>query len=101
MARFSFAEVPSTGGVGCSISTAMYAVFGILAVVLGLFQQNSVTPEQRQKWEAQARKFEEDSVRINDLAGRIKSEADARVLVDSIAELFAKELPPAWVTGQI
>lgn len=33
---------------------------------------------------------------INDLAGRIHSEADASALVDKIAALFADALPPAW-----
>jgi hypothetical protein len=36
------------------------------------------------------------AIQINDLAGRIHSEADASAYVSSIAVLFANELPPAW-----
>lgn len=38
---------------------------------------------------------------INDLAGRIHSEADSSALVDKIAALFADALPPAWATQGI
>jgi hypothetical protein len=41
------------------------------------------------------------AVRINELAGRIHSEADASALVSEIAVLFAKELPPAWASSTI
>ena len=41
------------------------------------------------------------AIRINDLAGRIQSEADASALVSEIAGLLAKELPPAWSSGSI
>jgi hypothetical protein len=39
------------------------------------------------------------AIRINELAGRIQSDADASALVSEIAGLFAKELPPAWAGG--
>jgi len=38
---------------------------------------------------------------MNELAENIKSEADARALVDAVAEMFADHLPPSWVTGGI
>jgi hypothetical protein len=41
------------------------------------------------------------AIRINDLAGRINSEADAHAVVSEIAGLFAEELPPAWASGSI
>ncbi len=41
------------------------------------------------------------AIRINDLAGRIHSEADAEALVSQIADLFTKELPPVWARGDI
>jgi hypothetical protein len=41
------------------------------------------------------------AIRINDLAGRIYSEADASALVSEIADLFAAELPPAWSSNGI
>ena len=39
------------------------------------------------------------AIRINELAGRIQSDADASALVSEIARLFAKGLPPAWAGG--
>ena len=36
------------------------------------------------------------AIRINDLAGRVHTEADATAYVSEIASLFAKELPPVW-----
>jgi hypothetical protein len=39
------------------------------------------------------------AIRINELAGRMRSEAEASVVVSEIAGLFAKELPPAWASG--
>jgi hypothetical protein len=41
------------------------------------------------------------AIQINDLAGRIHSEADASAYVSAIAALFAKELPPAWTLHDI
>jgi hypothetical protein len=41
------------------------------------------------------------AIRINELAGRIHSEADASIFVSEIAGLFARELPPAWASGSI
>ncbi len=41
------------------------------------------------------------TLEINDLAGRIHSEADASALVDKIAEKFADTLPPSWMTRGI
>jgi hypothetical protein len=39
------------------------------------------------------------AIEINDLAGRIRSEADAKALVDKIADVFAASLPPSWMTS--
>jgi hypothetical protein len=39
------------------------------------------------------------AIRINELAGRIHSEADANALVSEIAGVFVKELPSAWVVS--
>ena len=41
------------------------------------------------------------AIRINDLAGRIHSEADASTFVSEIAGFLAKELPPAWASSGI
>jgi hypothetical protein len=45
--------------------------------------------------------FHQASVRMNDLAGRIHSEADARQLIDMVAEEFAEMLPPMWATEMV
>src|SRR6267378_37169 len=41
------------------------------------------------------------AVRINELAGRVHSEADTSAVVSEIVVLFAKELPPAWASSSI
>lgn len=41
------------------------------------------------------------TIRINDLAERIQSEADANVVVAEIAALFSKEMPSAWLARGI
>ena len=41
------------------------------------------------------------AIQINDLAGGIRSEADAAAYVSAIAVLFAKELPPAWTQRDV
>jgi len=41
------------------------------------------------------------AIQINDLAGRIHSEAEASAYVSAIAVLFANELPPAWTQHDI
>jgi len=42
----------------------------------------------------------QEVVRLNDLAGHIKTESDAENLIDSIAKLFEDELPPPWATHE-
>lgn len=41
-------------------------------------------------------RYKQAAIRINELAGRIQSEADANAVVSEIAGFFATELPPAW-----
>jgi len=45
------------------------------------------------------------AIQINDLAGRIESEANARMIVDAIANLFTEGSPPTlpaeWVTSNV
>src|SRR5512140_3582903 len=55
------------------------------------------------KEEAQRRAQEESqrTERINELAGNIRSEQDARAVVDLVAQTFEKDLPPAWSTAQL
>lgn len=80
-------------------------VLGLLVVLAAFFQQGVPSPEQqarmRQEAEAVAKKYRDEAVRLNDVAGHIRSEADARALVDSVAEMFAQELPPEWATAGV
>ena len=48
-----------------------------------------------------AAEFREASIRLNDLAGQITSAADARKLVDGVAQIFSDELPPAFATAAV
>src|SRR5580704_8325455 len=41
------------------------------------------------------------AIRINDLAARIHSQADADAMISEIADLFEKELPPVWAMSII
>jgi len=41
------------------------------------------------------------SIRVNELAAHIGSEADARAYVDAVADMFADSLPPSWATRGI
>jgi len=43
----------------------------------------------------------EAAVQINELAGHLRSPNDARKLVDMVAAVFAKELPPEWATASL
>ena len=80
----------------------MYALCLIVALLITGFQQSEGSREaMRLRAEADARKYEEQAIRLNDAAGNIHSEADARAIVDSVAQMFAKELPPAWMTAEL
>ena len=73
----------------------------LFALVIACFQTGgsvvSQLSDQRQAEESYLR-HKNAAVRINDLAGRIHSEADARNYVSEIAVLFAKELPPVYTS---
>ena len=66
-------------------------------------QQGIVTAPSQLSAEQAARieHARQTATEINDLAGRIHSEADASALVDKIAALFAGALPPAWASQGI
>lgn len=55
----------------------------------------------RRELEAKSKADREAALRVNELAGRIHSEADARELTDAIAKLFADSLPSEWVAERI
>jgi hypothetical protein len=77
-------------------------IFGLaLALILA-------TPPQDNSPDAQAalqrahdayERHHQAALRINDLAARIHSQADAESMVGEIATLFENELPPLWATG--
>jgi hypothetical protein len=77
----------------------------VFVLALGYPQQESPKTEEHSVAQREAHlryeRFRQQSIRINELAGSIKSEADARALVDSVAELFADQLPPSWATIEI
>jgi hypothetical protein len=77
----------------------------IFALIIGAPQQDSgsAAPQAavQQRAHDEYERHKQAAIRINDLAGRINSEADANAVVSEIAGLFAKELPPAWASGSI
>jgi hypothetical protein len=74
----------------------MIALGLILALTIGAPQQGSSVESQTtvpQRAHDEYERHRQAAIRINELAGRIQSEADASALVSEIAGLFAKELP--------
>jgi hypothetical protein len=77
----------------------------VFALSIGAPQQESRSTESQATMKQQAHdeyeRHKQAAIRINELARRIHSEADASAVVSEIAGLFAKELPPAWASGSI
>ncbi len=77
--------------------------FLALALLLPLFQLGQPAPEDlerlRQQAKAVAEKHRQDAIRINELAGNLRTEDDARKLVDAVAEIFAEHL--RWVPRDV
>jgi hypothetical protein len=77
----------------------------VFALIIGAPQQDSRSIESQATMKQQAHdeyeRHKQSAIRINELAGRIQSEADASAVVSEIAGLFAKELPPALASGSI
>lgn len=59
------------------------------------------SPEVMRQITEQRRRMIANANAINDLAGQIQSQDDARKLVDLTAAEFSKELPPRWATWPI
>jgi hypothetical protein len=82
----------------------MYSFVIAIALIVAVLQQSD-SAEARATMQRRAHdeyeQHKQAAILINDLAGRINSEADASALVSEIAGLFAKELPPAWASGGI
>jgi len=73
-------------------------IFALLAAVP---HQSSSTESQtsvQQRAHAEYERHKQAAIRINDLAERIHSEAEASAFVSEIAAVFAKELPAAWAS---
>src|ERR1700674_1056531 len=82
----------------------MTALGLILALIIGASQQSGSVESQatmQQRANSEYERHTQSAIRINDLAGRIHSEADASAFVSEIAGLFARELPPAWASRDI
>ncbi len=81
----------------------MIALGLVFALIVGSPQQGSSTESQATMQDAQSayERHTQAAIRINELAAQIRSEADASAVVGEIAELFAKDLPPAWTSSSI
>lgn len=76
----------------------------VLALVVAAPQRSDSTESQttmQQHSHDEYERHRQAAIRINELAGRVQSEADASALVSEIAGLFAKKLPPAWASSSI
>lgn len=76
-------------------------VFALLVAVLQQGDSAGSQTAMQQRAKELYERHKQSAIRINELAGRIQSEADASAVVSEIAGLFAKELPPDWASGSI
>jgi len=86
----------------CSSPFALIGLaFALIVVVLhktdSAYSQSAFQPGASGAYEY----HKQAAIRINNLAGNIHSEADAKVYVSEIVSWFAKELPPVWASGGI
>ena len=72
--------------------------FAIALLFLQMGEPAKDAEQMRREASEAAEKYREDALRLNDLAGHIRTESDAESLVDDIAKLFKDELPPPWAT---
>jgi hypothetical protein len=83
----------------------MFLYWLMFALVFGYPQQESPKPEEltaaRREASLRYERFRQESIRVNELAAHIGSEADARAYVDALAGMFADSLPPSWATRGI
>ena len=68
-----------------------------LPFVLLLLEQADNKPAEPSPWEV----HRQIAIPINDLAGRIHSQSDARQLIDAMASEFGKDLPSVWLSRSI
>jgi hypothetical protein len=82
----------------------MTALGLILALIIGASQQSGSVESQatmQQQANSEYERHTQAAIRINDLAGRIHSEADASAFVSEIAGLLSNALPPVWASSGI
>jgi hypothetical protein len=83
----------------------MFFYWLMFALLFGYPRQESPKPEDltaaRREASLRYERFRQESIRVNELAAHIKSEADARAYVDAVADMFADSLPPSWATRGI
>ena len=85
----------------------MQSLFSLLAIAFAFcivafgqgnsYPHSAAQPGTRDAYEQQ----KQSAIRINDLAGRIRSEADASAYLSEIADVFTSELPPVWVQNDL
>src|SRR5229473_1415357 len=83
----------------------MFLYWLMFALVFGYPQQESPKPEEltaaRREASPRYERFRQESIRVNELAAHIGSEADARAYVDAVADMFADSLPPSWTMPNV
>src|SRR2546425_1548363 len=77
----------------------------ILALAFTDPQQSTPTSDEqatmRQRAQLEHERDRQAAIQLNELAGRIHSEADALAFVEGIADIFADSLPAAWAGPSI
>ena len=77
----------------------------LLALAFTDPQQSTRTPDEqvtmRQRAQLERERHWQAAIQLNELAGRIHSEADALAFVEGIADIFADSLPAAWAGPSI
>ena len=82
----------------------MIVLWLILALAFTDPQQSTPTPDEQatmQRAQLEHERHRQAVVQLNELAGRIHSEADALAFVEGIADIFADSLPAAWAGPSI
>jgi hypothetical protein len=83
----------------------MFLYWLMVVLVFGYPQQQGPKPEElaaaRREASLRYERFRQESIRVNELAAHISSEAGARAYVDAVADMFADSLPPSWATRGI
>src|SRR3989442_8409232 len=82
----------------------MIVLWLILALAFADPQQSTPTPDEQammQRAQLDHERHRQAVVQLNELAGRIHSEADALAFVEGIADIFAGYLPAVWAGPSI